>query len=90
MRYFLKMFVAGHTPTSVRAIHNVKKLLENDLHGACDLQIIDVLKNPQQARDYEILATPTLIRMLPPPPKRVIGDLSDRRKVLLGLDLTTA
>lgn len=90
MRYSLKMFVAGHTLNSVRAIHSVKKLLENDLHGLYDLQIVDVLKNPRQAMDYEILATPTLIRVLPPPPKRVIGDLSNRHKVLLGLELTTA
>ena len=88
MRYTLKLYVAGHTPNSVRAISSVKKLLENEFHGSYILEIVDVLKNPQQALDYEILATPTLIRVMPPPPKRVIGDLSNRDKVLLGLDLT--
>jgi len=88
MRYTLKLYVAGHTPNSVRAISSIKRLLENEFHGSYILEIIDVLKNPQQALDYEILATPTLIRVMPPPPKRVIGDLSNRDKVLLGLDLT--
>lgn len=89
MRYILKLYVAGHTPNSVRAISNVKKLLEKELDGSYSLEITDVLKNPRQALDYEILATPTLIRLLPPPPKRVIGDLSDPDKVLSGLDLAT-
>jgi len=89
MRYVLKLYVAGHTPNSVRAISNVKKLLERELSGSYSLEITDVLKNPRQALDYEILATPTLIRLLPPPPKRVIGDLSDPDKVLSGLDLAT-
>ncbi len=88
MRYTLKLYVAGHTPNSVRAISSVKKLMENEFHGSYILEIIDVLKNPDLALDYEILATPTLIRVMPPPPKRVIGDLSNRDKVLLGLDLT--
>lgn len=88
MRYTLKLYVAGHTPNSVRAISSVKRLLESELHGSYILEIIDVLKNGRQALDYEILATPTLIRVLPPPPKRVIGDLSNRDKVFLGLELT--
>jgi len=88
MRYTLKLYVAGHTPNSVRAISSVKRLLENELNGSYVLDVIDVLKHPELALDYEILATPTLIRVMPPPPKRVIGDLSNRDKVLRGLDLT--
>jgi circadian clock protein KaiB len=87
MRYVLKLFVSGHTPNSVRAIRNVKKLLDNDLRGLCSLEIIDVLRNPQGGLGYEVLATPTLIRTLPPPPRRVVGDLSERDKVLRGLEL---
>ena len=87
MSYVLKLFVAGHTPNSVRAIRNVKKLLDDDVHGLCSLEIVDVLRNPERALDYEILATPTLIRTLPPPPRRVVGDLSERGKVLRGLEL---
>ncbi|MCJ7811170.1 MAG: circadian clock protein KaiB [Dehalococcoidia bacterium] len=87
MRYVLKLFVSGHTPNSVRAIRNVKKLLDNDLHGVCSLEIIDVLRNPQGGLGYEVLATPTLIRTLPPPPRRVVGDLSEPDKVLRGLEL---
>jgi circadian clock protein KaiB len=88
MRYTLKLYVAGHTPNSVRAISSIKRLLENELHGSYILEVIDVLKHPELALDYEILATPTLIRVLPLPPKRVIGDLTNRDKVLLGLDLS--
>ena len=89
MKYILKLYVTGHTPNSVRAMTNLKKLLENDLHGLYDLKIIDVLKNPQLAEEDKILATQTLTKVLPPPISRIIGDLSDRDKVLLGLDLTT-
>ena len=87
MSYVLKLFVAGHAPNSVRAIRNLKKLLDNDVPGLCNLQIIDVLRNPQRAADYEIVATPTLIRTLPPPPRRVVADLSEQDKVLRRLEL---
>ncbi len=89
MKYVLKLYVTGHTPNSVRAITNLKKVLETDLSGLYDLKIIDVLKNPQLAEEDKILATPTLTKVLPPPISRIIGDLSDRDKVLVGLDLTT-
>ena len=90
MRYFLKLFVTGHTPNSLRAIRSVKMLLDEELPGSYNLTIIDVLKHVGEAMDYEILATPTLVRALPLPPRRVIGDLSNRDKVFRGLDLTTA
>lgn len=90
MGVVLKLYVTGHTPNSVRAISNLKELLESELKGMYDLKIIDVLKSPHLAEEDKILATPTLARILPPPVRRIIGDLSDRDKVLLGLDLTTA
>lgn len=90
MAIVLKLYVTGHTPNSVRAISTLKGLLENELKGMYKLRIIDVLKSPHLAEEDKILATPTLARILPPPVRRIIGDLSDRDKVLLGLDLTTA
>jgi len=86
--YTLKLFVTGNTPNSLRAIANLKKILAEELKGMYTLQIVDVLKNPQLAEDEKILATPTLSRILPPPIRRIIGDLSDREKVLIGLDIT--
>jgi circadian clock protein KaiB len=85
--YTLKLFITGNTPNSIRAIANLKKVLANELKGMYTLQIVDVLKDPQLAEDEKILATPTLSRVLPPPIRRIIGDLSDREKVLIGLDI---
>ncbi|MFH1798142.1 MAG: circadian clock protein KaiB, partial [Candidatus Omnitrophota bacterium] len=75
------------TPNSVRAIENLKKILKEDLKGMYELKIIDVQKKPQLAEEEKILATPTLSRVLPLPIRRIIGDLSQKDKVLLGLDL---
>ena len=86
-KYVLKLYVTGQTPNSVRAIANLKSVLEKDLKGMYELKIIDVQKNPQLAEDEKILATPTLSRVLPLPIRRIIGDLSEKDKVLLGLDL---
>jgi len=86
-KYVLKLYVTGQTPNSVRAIENLKKILEKDLKAMYELQIIDVQKNPQLAEEEKILATPTLSRVLPLPIRRIIGDLSEKEKVLLGLDL---
>jgi circadian clock protein KaiB len=85
--YLLKLYVTGKTPRAEQAIANLRRICEEDLHGQYELQIIDVLENPQLAEDEKILATPTLIKRLPPPLRRVIGDLSDKEKVLLGLDV---
>ena len=85
--YVLKLYVAGNTPNSVRALKTLKNILEQDFQGVYALKVIDVLKNPQLAEEDKILATPTLSKVLPPPVRRIIGDLSDREKVLIGLDL---
>lgn len=86
-KYILKLYVTGTTPNSERAIANLKKLFDDDLNLKYELIVIDVLDNPQLAEDNRILATPTLIKELPLPLRRVIGDLSDKEKVLLGLEL---
>jgi len=85
--YVLKPYVAGNTPNSVRALRTLKNILEKDFRGVYALKVIDVLKNPQLAEEDKILATPTLSKVLPPPVRKIIGDLSDREKVLIGLDL---
>ena len=85
--YILKLYVAGNTPNSVRALKTLKDILEQEFLGVYALKVIDVLKNPQLAEEDKILATPTLAKILPPPVRRIIGDLSDREKVLIGLDL---
>ncbi len=84
----LKLYVTGQTPNSQKAIETLEKVLKMELKGAYTLQVIDVLKNPQLAEEDKILATPTLTKVLPPPVRKIIGDLSDIDKVLLGLDLT--
>ena len=87
VKYVLKLYVTGMTPRSQAALKNLKKILNEDYKGAYSLKVIDVVKQPKLAEDDKILATPTLIKILPPPVTRIIGDLSDREKVLLGLDL---
>lgn len=84
--YVLKLYVAGNTPHSVKALKTLKTILE-EFQGVYALKVIDVLKNPQLAEEDKILATPTLSKVLPPPVRKIIGDLSDREKVLIGLDL---
>lgn len=85
--YVLKLYVAGNTPNSVRALRTLQDILEEEFQGVYALKVIDVLKNPQLAEEDKILATPTLAKILPPPVRRIIGDLSDRERVLIGLDL---
>jgi circadian clock protein KaiB len=79
--------VTGRTRRAEQAIGNLRRICDEELRGEYELEIIDVLENPQLAEDEKILATPTLIKRLPPPLRRVVGDLSDRDKVLLGLDV---
>jgi circadian clock protein KaiB len=86
--YVLRLYVTGQTPRTERAIANLRHICEHELAGSYEIEIIDVLERPQLAEDEKILATPTLVRLLPPPLRRVIGDLSESSKVLLGLDLT--
>ena len=85
--YILKLYVAGNTPNSMRALKTLRNILETEFRGVYALKVIDVLKNPQLAEADHIFATPTLSKILPPPVRRIIGDLSDRERVLIGLDL---
>ena len=87
VKYVLKLYVTGVTFRSQAAFKNIKKILKEDYKGVYSLKVIDVIKQPQLAEEDKILATPTLIKILPPPVTRIVGDLSDREKVLLGLDL---
>lgn len=86
-KYLLRLFITGRTAKSERCIANLQAICEKELNGEYELEIIDVLERPQLAEDEKILATPALIKKLPPPVRRLIGDLSDTEKVLLGLDL---
>src|SRR4030042_6987442 len=87
VKYVLKLYVTGVTPRSQAALKNIEKILREAYKGTYSLRVIDVMKRPKLAEDDKILATPTLIKILPPPVARIIGDLTDREKVLLGLDL---
>ena len=87
VKFLLKLYITGQTPKSERAIKNIRRICEEELKGQYELVVIDVLERPQLAEDEKILATPTLTKELPPPLRRVIGDMSDTEKVLLGLDL---
>lgn len=83
----LRLYVAGQTPRSIVAFTNLKRICEEHLQGRYELEIIDLLQNPQLARGDQILAVPTLVRRLPEPIKKIIGDLSNTERVLVGLDL---
>jgi circadian clock protein KaiB len=86
-KYLLKLYITGHTPRSERAIANLQRICEVELGGQYEMVVIDILERPQLAEDEKILATPMLIKQLPPPLRRIIGDLSDTDRVILGLDL---
>ena len=86
-KYLLKLYITGRTPKSEQSIANLRIILKRELDDEYELEVIDVLEKPQLAEDEKILATPTLIKKLPAPVRRLIGDLSDTEKVLLGLDL---
>ncbi len=85
--YILRLYVAGQTKKSLAAFANLKKICEEHLGGKYRIEVIDLLKNPQLATEDQILAIPTLVRKLPPPLKKIIGDLSNIERVLVGLDL---
>ena len=85
--YHLRLYVAGQTAKSMRATANLMKVCEEHLAGRYDIELIDLVKNPKLAAGDQILALPTLVRRLPAPLKRIIGDLSDTEKVLVGLDI---
>jgi circadian clock protein KaiB len=86
-RYKLRLFITGTTARSTRAIENMRRICEENLQGQYDLEVVDVYQNPEATRELQIVATPTLVKILPEPLRRIIGDLSDEERVLAGLDL---
>ena len=83
----LRLYVAGQTPKSIRAFANLRKICDEHLAGRYNIEVIDLLEDPQLGRGDQILALPTLVRKLPVPIKKIIGDLSNTERVLVGLDL---
>ncbi len=87
-RHVLRLFVSGATPRSARAIANLRKILDRELPARYDLQVIDIFHDPEAARDHQVIAAPTLVKLFPEPVRRIIGDLSDVDRVLHGLGLS--
>ncbi len=85
--WLLRLYVAGQTPKSITAFSNLKKFCEEYLKDQYQIKVIDLLENPQLAREDQIVALPTLVRQLPPPLRKIIGDLSNTEKILVGLNL---
>jgi circadian clock protein KaiB len=83
----LRLYVAGHSSKSATALANLKRICEQNLAGKYQIEVVDLLQNPQLAKGDQIFAIPTLVRRLPPPLKKIIGDLSNTERVLVGLDL---
>ncbi|WP_019938858.1 circadian clock KaiB family protein [Bordetella sp. FB-8] len=86
-QYCLTLYVAGQSPKSVNAIANLNKICEENLHGRYQLDVVDLYQHPQLAQGEQIIALPTLIRRIPSPSRRIIGDLSNTERVLVGLDI---
>jgi circadian clock protein KaiB len=86
-RYVLRLYIAGTTPKSTRAVMNIKEICERSLQDRYDLEVIDIYQQPVLARGEQIIAAPTLIKKLPLPLRRFIGDMSDTERILVGLDL---
>ncbi len=86
-QWMLRLYVAGQTPKAMKAFSNLQKICKEHLKGEYSIEVIDLLENPQLARGDQILAVPTLVRRLPPPLKKIIGDLSNTDRVLIGLDI---
>jgi len=85
--YRLRLYIAGQTPNSIAAIANLKKICEDKLRGKYRIEVVDLLEKPQLAKGDQIIAIPTLVRRLPPPVKKIIGNLSKTENVIVGLDL---
>ena len=85
--YLLRLYVAGQTPKSLQAFANLKEICETHLKGRYRIEVVDLIQNPALARGDQILALPALVRQLPPPVKKIIGDFSNAERVLVGLDL---
>ena len=88
-KWVLRLYVAGQTPKALTAFANLKKICEEQLKGKYSIEVIDLLKNPQLGSEDQILALPTLVRKLPVPVRKIIGDLSDTERVLVGLNILT-
>ena len=85
--YCLRLFITGTTPKCLRAIMNIRAICEENLSGRYDLEVIDIYQHPDQAKPEQIVVTPTLVKKLPLPSRKMIGDLSDNERVLTGLDI---
>ena len=83
----LRLYIAGQTPKSIKAFANLKRICEEHLAGRYQIEVVDLIQNPQLARGDQILAVPTLVRRLPEPVRKIIGDLSNSERVLVGLDI---
>ena len=88
--WLLKLYVAGQTPKSVAAFASLKRICETHLKGQYEIEVVDLLVNPALAKGDQIVAVPSLVRQLPPPVKKIIGDLASEERVLVGLDLRSA
>jgi circadian clock protein KaiB len=86
-KYVLRLYITGITPKSTQAIQNIRKICEENLRGRYELEVIDIYQQPMLAKDEQIIAAPTLIKKLPLPLRRFIGDMSDKERILVGLDL---
>ncbi|MFC5435098.1 circadian clock KaiB family protein [Rhodanobacter umsongensis] len=86
-QYKLRLFITGSTARSTQAIDNMRRICAENLAGRYDLEVVDVYQDPEATKELQIIATPTLVKILPEPLRRIIGDLSDRERVLAGLDL---
>jgi circadian clock protein KaiB len=87
-QYVLRLYVTGSTPKSGRAIRNLRKICEEHLQGKYELEVIDIYQQPELAREADVIATPTLVKKLPRPLRKFIGDLSDKDQVLKGMNIT--
>ncbi len=90
LEWELRLYVAGQTPRSIVALDNLRRICEEHLRGRYHIEVVDLLVNPQLSKEDEILAVPTLVRKLPEPMRKIIGDLSDAERVLVGLQLRPA
>ncbi len=86
-RWYLRLYVAGQTPKSLVALANLNRYCEENLQGRYEIEVIDLVEHPELAESDQILALPTLVRRLPPPIKKIIGDLSNKEKILIGLNI---
>ena len=86
-KWMLRLYTAGQSPRSLAALANLKRICEEHLAGRYSIEVVDLLKNPRLAKDDQIVAIPTLVRQLPPPLRKIIGDLSDTERALVGLQL---